>query len=364
MGWQSEIENGRNGGNCCKVRKRGGSSSSSSTVRSYRLKRAVLVGKRGGSSSPAPEFKTTSAIPQNDDAKSYNYSEKEKELLVSARKLAATLWQINGLKEENNVEEERGRKERVFKANSKAWQSDDDHSQGIDKILHTDYPFESDCFMKSRNRLKDVRHGLSTSKQLLEVVTHVWSLEEQQSKSTCLTLFSALKSELDRACIHVSKLIKEQKHSHGAIDFLVEQFEKEKTAWKIREEYRIQSAITAISGDLETEKKLRRQTERLNKKLGRELADTKASLLKATKELESEKRVNEILEEQICDDDSEESKRSYAEWSSAGFYEGDSKAWKRDYCKDESGRYNRIINLKKEQIVSASRTSSQDFTFI
>nr|GMD67328.1 FK506-binding protein 5-like isoform X2 [Ipomoea batatas] len=320
MGWQSEIENGRNGRNCCKVRKRGGSSSSSSTVRSYRLKRAVLAGKRGGSSSPAPEFKTTSAIPQSDDAKSYNYSEKEKELLVSARKLAANLWQINGLKgENNNVEEERGevkllgRKERVLKANSKAWQSDDDHSQGIDKILQADYPFESDSFMKSRNRLKDVRHGLSTSKQLLEVVTHVWSLEEQQSKSTCLTLFSALKSELDRACIHVSKLIKEQKHSHGAIDFLVEQFEKEKTAWKIREEYRIQSAITSISGDLETEKKLRRQTERLNKKLGRELADTKASLLKATKELESEKRVNEILEEQICDDDSEESKRSYAE---------------------------------------------------
>nr|GMD64663.1 FK506-binding protein 5-like isoform X2 [Ipomoea batatas] len=354
MGWQSEIENGRNGGNCCKVRKRGGSSSSSSTVRSYRLKRAVLAGKRGGSSSPAPEFKTTSAIPQNDDAKSYNYSEKEKELLVSARKLAANLWQINSLKgENNNVEEERGevkllgRKERVLKANSKAWQSDDDHSQGIDKILQADYPFESDCFMKSRNRLKDVRHGLSTSKQLLEVVTHVWSLEEQQSKSTCLTLFSALKSELDRACIHVSKLIKEQKHSHGAIDFLVEQFEKDKAAWKIREEYKIQSAITAISGDLETEKKLRRQTERLNKKLGRELADTKASLLKATKELESEKRVNEILEEQ-----------------SSGFYESDSKAWKRDYCKDESERYNRIINLKKEQIVSASRTSSQDFTFI
>ncbi|XP_019199228.1 PREDICTED: uncharacterized protein LOC109192961 [Ipomoea nil] len=352
MPWQSAIENGRNGGNCCKVRKRGGSSSSSSTVRSYRLKRAVLVGKRGGgSTAPAPEFSTTttSAIPQSDADKSCNYSEKERELLVSARKLAANLWQINGLKGESNVEErgevKLGRKERVLKENSKASQSDD-HSQGIDKILQTDYPFESDCFMKSRNRLKDIRHGLSTSKQLLEVVSHIWSLEEQQS--TCLTLFSALKSELDRASIHVSKLMKEQKHNHGAIDILVEQFEKEKAGWKMREEYRLQSAITTISGDLETEKKLRRQTERLNRKLGKELADTRASLLKATKEVESEKRGNEILES-----------KSYGEWSC------DSKAWKRDCKGDESERYNRrrIRNLK-EQIVCGSRTSSQDFTFI
>lgn len=217
--------------------------------------------------------------------------------------------------------------------------------------------------------MKDVRHGLSTTKQLLEVLSHVWSLEEKQS--TCLSLFSALKTELDRACIQVSKLIKERKCSRGEIDFLMEQFEKEKIAWKMREEYRIQSAITTISGELETEKKLRRQTERLNKKLGRELADTKASLLKATKELESEKRANEMLE-QDCDDseDSElnmdDDNKSYAAaaaaaWSS-GFYERDSKAWKKD-CKDETERYNMIRNLK-EQIVSASRTSSQDFTFI
>lgn len=137
MPWQSVTENGRNGGNCCKVRKRGGSSSSSSTVRSYRLKRAVLVGKRGESSAPVSSTRT-SVISQN-DAKAYIYSEgkngekeKEKELLVSARKLAANLWQINGSKEENvegGSEVKLGRKERVLKPNSKAcWESD--HSRG------------------------------------------------------------------------------------------------------------------------------------------------------------------------------------------------------------------------------------------
>ncbi|XP_031270062.1 pentatricopeptide repeat-containing protein At1g12775, mitochondrial-like [Pistacia vera] len=60
---------------------------------------------------------------------------------------------------------------------------------------------------------------------------------------------------------------------------------------------RIRHAITCIAEELEVEKKLRRQTERLNKKLGKELAETKSSLSTTTKELEIEKRAKEILEQ-------------------------------------------------------------------
>lgn len=61
----------------CKVRKRRcSSSSSSSLLRNYRLKRAILGGKRGGSSTPIPAWNMSSKPP------------------LSARKLAATLWEI------------------------------------------------------------------------------------------------------------------------------------------------------------------------------------------------------------------------------------------------------------------------------
>ncbi|KAL3729388.1 hypothetical protein ACJRO7_026496 [Eucalyptus globulus] len=56
-----------------------------------------------------------------------------------------------------------------------------------------------------------------------------------------------------------------------------------------------------MAEEVDVEKKLRRQTERLNKKLGQELAGMKSSLSKAMKELESEKRAKEILE-QVCDE--------------------------------------------------------------
>ncbi|KAL2557380.1 hypothetical protein Fot_02119 [Forsythia ovata] len=150
-----------------------------------------------------------------------------------------------------------------------------------------------------KNRLKDVHNGLTTSKELLKVLSRIWHLEEQHS--TSLSLVSSLKFELERACIHVNKLIQEQRTNGSDIDIMLRQFEEEKTVWKIKERDRIHSAITIIAGELEIERKLRRQTERLNKKLGRELAETKSSLSSAIEELETEKREREILE-QVCDE--------------------------------------------------------------
>lgn len=151
----------------------------------------------------------------------------------------------------------------------------------------------------TKNRLKDVYNGLITSKEMLKVMSRVCHLEEQNS--TCLSLFSALKFELDRACIQVSKLIQEQRTNESEIDNLLKRLEEEKMLWKLKEQDRIRRAITSIGGELENERKLRKQTERLNKKLGRELAETKECLSKKSKEVESEKRAREILE-QVCDE--------------------------------------------------------------
>lgn len=97
---------GKIGGKKCKVRKRGCSSSSSSSfAQSYRLKRAFLVGKRVGSSTPVPVWRIMSSLRSpgmESDKALFKYvvakgGEKGREVPVSARKLAATLWEIDNL---------------------------------------------------------------------------------------------------------------------------------------------------------------------------------------------------------------------------------------------------------------------------
>jgi len=108
----------RKTGGYCKIRKRvSSSSSSSSVVKNYRFKRAILVGKRVGSSTPVPIWKQVTMASRSPKQKLQNFENgakygrdscgigssntnnnhnKGKEGF-SARKLAATLWEINGL---------------------------------------------------------------------------------------------------------------------------------------------------------------------------------------------------------------------------------------------------------------------------
>lgn len=157
----------------------------------------------------------------------------------------------------------------------------------------------SGCVVGVRTRLKDISNGLATSKELLKVLNRVWGLEEKNSSSS--PVVSALRLELDRARFHVDQLIQEQRSNRNEINYLMKHFDEEKAVWKSRERARIREAIASIAGELDVEKKLRRQTERLNKKLGEEIGHIKVSLSKALKELKSEKRAREILE-QMCDE--------------------------------------------------------------
>lgn len=98
MSWQNRTLEGRSR-RVCKIRKRGCSSSSSSSLaHKYRFKRAILVRKRAGSTTPVPTWKTGTkspsvAMPGAELSK--GSPNKTKEVSVSARKLAATLWEIN-----------------------------------------------------------------------------------------------------------------------------------------------------------------------------------------------------------------------------------------------------------------------------
>ncbi|XP_022851382.1 uncharacterized protein At5g41620-like [Olea europaea var. sylvestris] len=311
----------------------------------------TLKGKRGGSSTPVPMWKmknSRSPSIQNDHSfknLAPKGGEKNKDFSISARKLAATLWEIDRfpstrVKMENLEDKISGvenvRKERILYSpkldpfhspiSERMDPSEEGYhrrraSTGSQKLRQADCNLAGNtslhtCLiqvdqMKShgrspcrhivgvKNHLKDVHNGLTTSKELLKVLSRIFHLEEQHS--TGLSLVSALKYELDRAYGHVKNLIQEQRTNSSDIDILLNRFEEEKVVWKIKEQDRIRSAITSIAGELQIEKRLRRQTERLNKKLGKELAETKESLSRSIKELESEKRTREILE-QVSDE--------------------------------------------------------------
>ncbi|XXG78218.1 hypothetical protein AAC387_Pa08g2205 [Persea americana] len=345
-------------GGSCKIRKRGcsSSSSSSSILQNYRFKRAILIGKRGGSSTPVPTWKMGSRSPASmvgaSESPKHPPSQtggKGKPAPISARKLAATLWELNEIpsprvkedfQERRSVKEMRGRERITRSVQSGSLPphlSDPSHSPvsersetsslrrrtsvvsqrvrpterrggGLDSMSNASLmeietrsrgltPSGSVVGMKSR--LRDLSNGLTTSKELLKILNRIWGLEEQHSSS--MSLISALRNELERAREQVDHLIQEQQTDKDEINYLMKRFAEEKAIWKSKEQERIRAAVQSIATNLEVERKLRRRTENVNVKLSRDLAETKAYLLKAMKELEGEKKARDIVE-QVCDE--------------------------------------------------------------
>ncbi|CAK8576418.1 unnamed protein product [Lathyrus sativus] len=338
-----------------KIRKRNCSSSSSSSLaRKYRFKRAILVGKKGGTTTPVPLWKTsTTNSPSMDttteqlfhsSASGLPFKDKEKEVSVSARKLAATLWEMNDLipsrvKREFEVDQMRSCKETSMKSREKAvslsrsgllrslmsdpcnspttermkgFESDGyrrtvsglshPHRSGVDAHISSSL-IEENCYKNKdgvKSRLKEARSGLSTSKKILKVLNQMCHREKQ---SSTMALVLALGSELEHVCGQIDKLIQEERSNSNQNDaeYMMRRFAEEKAAWKTREREKVHDAIKNVSEELKVEKKLRKQTERLNKKIAIEMASVKASHLEVSKELEREKRAKEILE-QICDE--------------------------------------------------------------
>ncbi|KAH9602789.1 hypothetical protein KSS87_013137 [Heliosperma pusillum] len=375
---EDSIENAR------KIRKRGGcspSSSTSSMIQNNRFKRVILGGKKKssgrkvGTQSPSVIIRAAASprYPASLSARSNGQTP------VSARKLGATLWEMNQvptpriLKDEDEDEDEDdeglmvkrvGRREKMRRRGlnncgylpphlsdpshspvsehefevsylyCSAVQSGNNHvsyalsfqrmeksrtyshkrrESTISRRLKTDHfdTITNASFMEIESRsqsqspygsrvggnpcLKDVSNALTTSKELLKIISRMWGQEDRPSSR--LSLVSALHSELERARLQINQLIQEEWSDNKEIKHLVKRFAEEKAAWINKEQELVEAALKSITGELEVERKLRRRAESLNKKLGKELAETKASFLKAVKELESEKKARVIVEQ-------------------------------------------------------------------
>ncbi|CAA0404106.1 unnamed protein product [Arabidopsis thaliana] len=297
----------------CKIRKRGGSSSSSSSLaRRNRFKRAIFAGKRaaqddGGSGTPVKSItaaKTPVLLSFSPENLPIDHHQLQKSC-VSARKLAATLWEINDDADPPvNSDKDclRSKKSSRYRAKkSTEFSSIDFPPRSSDPIsrLSSERIDLCDDMIRRRStnpqklnpieykiigansvktRFKNVSDGLTTSKELVKVLKRIGELGDDH-KTASNRLISALLCELDRARSSLKHLMSE-----------LDEEEEEK-----------RRLIESLQEEGMVERKLRRRTEKMNRRLGRELTEAKETERKMKEEMKREKRAKDVLEE-VCDE--------------------------------------------------------------
>uniref|UniRef100_M4EFX0 Uncharacterized protein n=1 Tax=Brassica campestris TaxID=3711 RepID=M4EFX0_BRACM len=138
-------------------------------------------------------------------------------------------------------------------------------------------------------------NNLKTSTELLKVLNRIWTLEEQHSAN--ISLIKALKSELAHARARIKELLRCQQADRREMDDLVKQLAEEKLSKDTKERDRLSSAVQ----QLEEERKLRRRSESLQRKLARELSEVKSTLSHCVDEMERGSKSKKMLE-RLCDE--------------------------------------------------------------
>lgn len=121
----SNVEGFVNG--TSKIRKRVSSSSSASStlLQSYHFKRSIMVGKRGGSTTPPPNWRMN---PESPSVSSKISESSRHQGPVSARKLANALWELNKVPSPKFSEALSTRRSKKMPKSLPHWLSDPSHS--------------------------------------------------------------------------------------------------------------------------------------------------------------------------------------------------------------------------------------------
>ncbi|CAO2819155.1 unnamed protein product [Amaranthus hypochondriacus] len=165
-----------------------------------------------------------------------------------------------------------------------------------------------DSSIELRGRMGEPNYSFKTSTELLKVLNRIWTLEEQHASN--VSLVKALKTELDHARKRIKELLRDQQGSRHEIDELMKQLSQDNFARKSKDHERLEAALQSVRDELEDERKLRKRSESLHRKLARELFEIKVALSTTVKELENERKSSEILED-LCDEFAK-STREYA----------------------------------------------------
>ncbi|CAL9058618.1 uncharacterized protein At5g41620-like isoform X1 [Musa acuminata AAA Group] len=302
-----------------------------------KLRRAISANRRGGLCTPVPSWKLEEpGLSDPDKAQPHRRS-------VSARKLGAGLWEIQDVLT-MSAAGRRGARIRRHRRDGKALEDGigpshilghedlpqsvgslrrhveassikhqhlhEGNSHNLQPVSPASYtssykiaPFNLAITHSSATDLKDkfgdAGYGLRTSTELLKVLNHIWSLEEHNESNA--SLVKALKGELEHARAQIQELMQEQHAYRGEMDHLMKQVTEDKIIRKEKEQQRIKAVVQSIRDELEDERRLRKRSESLHRKLGKELSEAKAAFMKAAKDLENVRKTNGLLED-LCDE--------------------------------------------------------------
>ncbi|PNT75861.1 hypothetical protein BRADI_1g39247v3 [Brachypodium distachyon] len=150
-----------------------------------------------------------------------------------------------------------------------------------------------------RDRSRETGCNLKTSTELLKVLNRIWSLEEQHAVD--VSAVKGLKLELQNTQAHVQELMQERQQYHYETNSLVKQVTEDKMARKNKEQEKLRASLYSLQGELEAERHLRKHSESIHRKLGKELSAMKTAFLKAVKDLEKQQKATRLLED-LCDE--------------------------------------------------------------
>ncbi|CAL5331760.1 unnamed protein product [Camellia sinensis] len=309
-----------------------------------KLKRGILVGKRGGTCTPSPTWRFGF---EEEDLIFPTTTTTAAAATLSARKLGANLWEVlpqlkavkmskGGAKLPNR--RHNNHKDRGFELPTQIEDPPDSpleepasgsnlrrniaasliqHHRSVERNGHALQPVSPASYGSSmevapynpaatptssldfKGRNGESSFNLKTSTELLKVLNRIWSLEEQHSSN--MSLVNALKRDLDHCQARIKELLREKQMNCQEMDDLMKQVAADKIARKNKEQDRIKAAVQSVREELEDERKLRKHSESLHRKLARELSDVKTSFSNALKELESVKKARILLED-LCDE--------------------------------------------------------------
>ncbi|XP_078156396.1 uncharacterized protein LOC144552153 [Carex rostrata] len=294
------------------LKKRGLSSSSatSSSLTKIKIKRPLLIHRRGGAATPAPMWKTNGGSRSScTDAPEISQNYQSPEVVdgfegpISARKLVSVLWQLNNDNKDRDCSElsrnsvsDISSYYKIKRHRRKALENDqrkDNNSWHREERSRSSHSNRTNAMQiqacnhlspqtsvreNTNHRLKHLNNSLTASREILKALVHLLGPEKMQSST--LSLLSALHSELDRARRHLNRL-------------------EEKETLRKREKEKILHGFEMVIEELDIEKKARRKAENLNKRLETALIEMEKSILEATGELERERRSRERVE-RVC----------------------------------------------------------------
>ncbi|XP_057810171.1 uncharacterized protein At5g41620-like isoform X2 [Salvia miltiorrhiza] len=239
--------------------------------------------------------------------------------IISSRKLAAAFWELHQYKPLTNMrrrltapppptlpESWSNSRRRVadllrqhhrsIETSSHATQTVSPSSCSSSMEIALCNPATSPSSIELKGRNGELTYSFRTSTEVLRVLNRVWSLEEQHVSN--MSLIKALKKELGRARFHAKELVRDQQGGrHEMVELM-----KNITGGGGKPVRKSKAKVESTRDDeLEHERKLRKQSETLQRKLAQELYEVKRSVASVSKELEKERTSRSFLEE-LCDE--------------------------------------------------------------